>query len=52
MSKVAVESLGNIWVRKMSAIINNKLICQYIDKISSLKKNNEFIKKIIKNIFE
>ena len=54
ISKVSSESLDNLWVKKLSIIIQNKSRNSFLkgDNIIRLKKNNEYLKKIIKSVFE
>jgi hypothetical protein len=54
MSKVSAESLENLWVQKISSILEKKLksSSKRGDNIVSLKINNDNIKRLLRTIFE
>ena len=52
LSKVTQESRNNIWVQKLSILLNKKLKNVKKEYISTIKQNNEQIKKICKLILK
>ena len=53
LTKVSIESRTNIWVQKLSILLQKKLkTVKRLEHINGIKKSNEQIKKILKLIFK
>ena len=53
LSKVSSEARSNIWVQKLSILLQKKLkMLKRGENINAIKQNNEQIKKILKLIFK
>jgi hypothetical protein len=53
LTKVSIESRSNIWVQKLSLLLQQKLkSLKRGDNVNTLRQNNDQIKKIIMLIFK